>query len=73
MDHVKAFLADESGAITVDWIVLTASCVALGWLAVALFSGSAGDLAEEVNLLMSNYEVDHEFDAAEHVERQTTE
>lgn len=28
---VKRFCADESGAVTVDWVVLTATVVALGF------------------------------------------
>ncbi|MEI4261083.1 hypothetical protein [Roseovarius sp. D0-M9] len=33
--YLKAWLEDECGAVTVDWVVLTAAVVALGVTAVA--------------------------------------
>ena len=30
LNMIKNFAADESGAVTVDWVVLTAAVVALG-------------------------------------------
>ena len=35
-DFIKTFRADEDGAVTVDWVVLTAAIVGLGYLANAL-------------------------------------
>ncbi len=34
----KRFMNDESGAVTVDWVVLTAAIVALGGVAYPLVS-----------------------------------
>lgn len=34
-NHIKSWLRDESGAVTVDWVVLTAAVVGLGVAAVA--------------------------------------
>ena len=33
--NIKTFVADESGAVTVDWVVLTAAIVGLGIAVVA--------------------------------------
>jgi len=33
--NIKTFAADESGAVTVDWVVLTAAIVGLGIAVVA--------------------------------------
>jgi len=38
--NLKAFASDESGAVTVDWVVLTAAIVGLG-LVVMTTVGSA--------------------------------
>ncbi len=36
---MAAFAKDESGAVTVDWVVLTAAVVGLGGVAVGAVSG----------------------------------
>lgn len=38
-DFLRRFLGDESGAVTVDWVVLTAAVVAL---AISAFFGISG-------------------------------
>lgn len=58
----KTFLANESGAITVDWIVLTAACVALGLLVIMMISGSVRDNSTEVSAIMEAYEINDDFD-----------
>ncbi|MEP5761646.1 MAG: pilus assembly protein [Litoreibacter sp.] len=49
---VKTFLADESGAVTVDWVVLTAAIVGLGIAVMASISGGleslSGDIQEQL-------------------------
>ena len=42
---IKNFIADESGAVTVDWVVLTAAVIALG---IAAY-GKIKNTAELVN------------------------
>lgn len=59
---IKSFLASESGAITVDWVVLTAACVSLGLLAIMLISGSVRDNGTEASAIMEAYEINDEFD-----------
>jgi len=42
------FLKDEDGAVTVDWVVLTAAVVALAIGAISAISGSVDDLATDI-------------------------
>lgn len=41
------FLSDEDGAITVDFVVLTAAICLMGFTVVTAFSGSAEELAND--------------------------
>ena len=53
MTFVKRFQKDEDGAVTVDWVVLTAAIVGLGLIVMSAVRPSienlAGDIAGEVN------------------------
>lgn len=42
------FLGREDGAVTVDWVVLTASLVGLGIASTLVISGGVADLSEDV-------------------------
>jgi Flp pilus assembly pilin Flp len=44
----KAFKKDESGAVTVDWVVLTAAIVGLGMVVMTSVGGSITGLATEI-------------------------
>ena len=46
---IKNFRNDESGAVTVDWVVLTAAIVGLGIAVLASVSGGVQSLAGEIN------------------------
>lgn len=56
------FAADERGAITVDWIVMSAACVSMALAALVIVSGTLRGTGFEAAGMMSNYEIDHEFD-----------
>jgi Flp pilus assembly pilin Flp len=49
---LKKFRADESGAVTVDWVVLTAAIVGLGIVVMTTVGGGietlAGNIVTEV-------------------------
>jgi Flp pilus assembly pilin Flp len=45
MTKFSAFLNDETGAVTVDWVVLTAAVVGLG---LVVFTFLAQDIGNEV-------------------------
>ncbi|HHB80280.1 MAG TPA: hypothetical protein ENK83_00820 [Aliiroseovarius sp.] len=53
MKLFNKFFADESGAVTVDWVVLTAAIVGLGIAVLTSVSGGttnlAGDIASQLS------------------------
>ena len=49
MKIFNKFLADESGAVTVDWVVLTAAIVGLGIAVLTSVSGSVDTLADSIS------------------------
>jgi len=52
---IKKFCQDENGAVTVDWVVLTAAVVALAvGIVVELMNGSAG-LSAGVEAFMTGW------------------
>lgn len=50
MNRVLELLRDESGAVTVDWVVLTAGVVVIAMLIAPALSGPIHDLAEYIGL-----------------------
>ncbi|WP_373354256.1 Flp family type IVb pilin [Pseudoroseicyclus sp. CXY001] len=48
LNVLKKFRADESGAVTVDWVVLTAAIVGLGIAVLGSIQSGAGDLADDI-------------------------
>ena len=50
LNFIKNFRNDEDGAVTVDWVVLTAAIVALGLAVGMAVSDGATDLANDVGL-----------------------
>ncbi|MEM1161152.1 MAG: hypothetical protein AAGJ28_09475 [Pseudomonadota bacterium] len=50
MTILNKFLRDESGAVTIDWVALTAGILLLGITVVyALFNGGVDDLTGSIN------------------------
>ena len=45
---IKTFRNDEDGAVTVDWVVLTAAIVGLGIAVLASVSGGVTDLSGKI-------------------------
>ena len=45
----KSFRADESGAVTVDWVVLTAAIVGLGLVVMNTVGGGIGKLSTTIS------------------------
>jgi len=48
LNFIKTFYADEDGAVTVDWVVLTAAVVGLGIAGVYAVSNGVGELAKKI-------------------------
>lgn len=57
---LQTFLKSESGAVTVDWVVLTAALVGLGLAVMSVVSGGLEDLSGDIN---TQLEADHITDA----------
>ena len=51
--NIKTFAADESGAVTVDWVVLTAAIVGLGIAVVASVRTGTMNIADQIETSMS--------------------
>ena len=45
MDRVRRFLRDETGAVTVDWVVLTSGVVILAIVVMPPIASAIGDMA----------------------------
>ena len=56
----KTFLKSESGAVTVDWVVLTAALVGLGLAVMAVVSSGVENLGTDItnSLATTNPETD---------------
>jgi Flp pilus assembly pilin Flp len=48
MTKFSAFLKDESGAVTVDWVVLTAAVVPLAFIVFTYVRPSVSNLAQGI-------------------------
>jgi Flp pilus assembly pilin Flp len=51
---ISTFFHDEDGAVTVDFVVLTAAICLLGFVVVTTFSGSAIALGNDIENSMLN-------------------
>lgn len=50
---IEAFRNDEAGAVTVDWVVLTAAIVGLGLAVIASVRTGANSLASNISTSLS--------------------
>ena len=53
LNFIKYFRNDEDGAVTVDWVVLTAAVVLLGALVGGFVSDGASDLSTAIGSEMT--------------------
>ncbi len=54
-EFIKSFRQDESGAVTVDWVVLTAAVVALAVALVLVLSEGSVGVSAGVEEFMTNF------------------
>ncbi len=55
MVKIRSFLRDDVGAITVDWVALTAGVLLLGLMVVyAIFNNGVSSLVSSVNSTLEN-------------------
>lgn len=57
MKKVTAFWTEEDGAITVDWVVLTAAVIALAMAAFTPVLGGVTSLGDAINAVLAALEV----------------
>ena len=57
----KNFAADESGAVTVDWVVLTAAIVGLGIAVMASVSSGLEDLSGDIENQLTSQGISTNF------------
>ncbi|GAB5448823.1 hypothetical protein [Gymnodinialimonas sp.] len=62
LSHIKHFASNESGAVTVDWVVLTAALVGLGLAVMAVVSGGVENLAGDIDTQLVGQGIDTTFD-----------
>jgi Flp pilus assembly pilin Flp len=58
---MKSFLNDESGAVTVDWVVLTAAIVGLGIAVISTVGRGALDTSTGLGVVLANKEVTKDY------------
>jgi len=60
--RLKRFAADEAGAVTVDWVVITAGVVAFGLSVIAVLSTAFEPGAQNLGTELQQYTIDTTFD-----------
>ena len=55
LDTFKSFANDEAGAVTVDWVVLTAAIVGLGIVVMTSVGGGITGLADKTKDKLGTY------------------
>jgi len=57
MQHLGKFLSDDSGAVTVDWVVVTAAVVGIGLSSAAAVRSGTSSMGEAINTSLTNASV----------------
>ncbi|MCC5965809.1 MAG: hypothetical protein JJU24_06700 [Natronohydrobacter sp.] len=55
---IKTFAADESGAVTVDWVVLTAAIVGLGIAVIASVRQGTQSVGTQIQTSLNSAQID---------------
>ncbi len=58
---MKTFKNDEAGAVTVDWVVLTAAIVGLGIAVLATVSDGVENLSGDIDSQLSEQDISTTF------------
>ncbi|MGP1359059.1 pilus assembly protein [Roseicyclus sp.] len=61
MEMIKNFAKSESGAVTVDWVVLTAAIVGLGLAVMAVVSSGVQNLSGDINTQLQSQNISTTF------------
>lgn len=57
LQFIKSFRAREEGAVTVDWVVLTAAIVGLAIALIAMIAAGATDTSASVGAFLGSQEI----------------
>jgi hypothetical protein len=60
-DMVYSFAWDEDGAVTVDWVVLTAAILGVTYLASSLIGSGTMSLRDDISIALDNHTVGGNF------------
>lgn len=60
--QLARFQSDDRGAVTVDWVVLTAAAVSMALGSIYIWRDSSKDTAENIASTASNFEIKTSFD-----------
>ena len=58
---MRRFIASESGAVTIDWVVLTAATVGMSLAVMSVVSDGIEDLADRISAQISSIELRDSF------------
>ena len=61
MNHIKRLLKEEDGAITVDWVVLTAAIVGLGIAVAGTIASGALNTSSGLGAQLSSQSISSTF------------
>jgi Flp pilus assembly pilin Flp len=61
LTYIRRFRLDESGAVTVDWVVLTAAVVGLALATLYYIQTMATDPAESLGAYLGNHRIQATF------------
>ncbi len=58
---LRSFKADDSGAVTVDWVVLTAAIVGLGIAVLAVVDDGVSNLSSDISNQLTSQSIKTSF------------
>ena len=59
MTRISKFLSDDTGAVTIDWVALTAGILLLGIMVIyAIFNNGVASLVQNINSTLSGATTD---------------
>jgi Flp pilus assembly pilin Flp len=59
--RIRTFHDDENGAVSVDWVVLTAAIIGLAIAALGAVKGGVASLSDRINSYMSSQTIASTF------------
>ena len=57
LNNLTRFVSDDDGAVTVDWVVLTAGVIGMALVVIGGIQNAATDPADSVGTALANYQI----------------